>query len=415
MRALGARLAQGGSGMTLRFLFPTTFYPPFSFGGDAVAVQRLARALVRRGHEVTVVHDIDAYTAVSRGHYPQAPASTDGVEVIALHSSLGHFSPLLAHQTGSAAVHRRTLRGLFQSGRFDVVNFHNTSLIGGPGIFGIPTSATRVYSAHEHWLVCPTHVLWRHKREVCPERQCLRCQLRYHRPPQLWRYSPNYKKLLKCIDLYIAMSEFSRQKHKEFGFPEEMSVLPPFSDEPQYDENHKPWERPYFFFAGRLEQIKGLQTVLPLLSQIPEVDVLVAGQGSLREELEAQAGPQVKFLGRAEPRTLSSLYRGAIATIVPSITYETFGLTVVESFATGTPVIARRLGPLPDIVESCDGGLVFSTDEELVNALKRLAFDASLRARLGANARKGFEERWSESAVVPRYIEMVESARRKKQ
>ncbi len=399
--------------MTLRFCFPTTFYPPFSFGGDAVAVQRLARALVRRGHEVTVVHDADAYTAVSRGHYPKAPAQTDGVEVIGLHSSLGHLSPLIAHQTGKAIVHRKTLRNLFDSRQFDVVNFHNTSLIGGPGIFGIPMSATKVYSAHEHWLVCPTHVLWRHKREVCPERQCFRCQLHYHRPPQLWRYTRGYKKLLAQIDLYIAMSEFSRRKHKDFGFPEEMSVLPPFSDEPAYDENHMPHERPYFFFAGRLEAIKGLQTVLPILDQVPGIDLLVAGQGSMREELEKQAPPQVKFLGRADARQLASLYRGAIATIVPSVTYETFGLTVVESFATGTPVIARRLGPLPDIVESCDGGLVFSTDDELATALKRLACDSTLRAQLGANARKGFEERWSEDVIVPRYIDLVQSARRK--
>ena len=50
-----------------RFCFLTTFYPPYNFGGDGVAVQRLARALVRRGHHVTVVHDVDAFeTLVGR-------------------------------------------------------------------------------------------------------------------------------------------------------------------------------------------------------------------------------------------------------------------------------------------------------------------------------------------------------------
>jgi glycosyltransferase involved in cell wall biosynthesis len=398
----------------LRFLFPTTFYPPYSFGGDAVAIQRLARALVRRGHEVTVLHDIDAFTAVSRGRAPDPRPSDDGVEVLGLHSTIGRFSPLLAQQTGKAVVHRATLRKLFESRRFDVVNFHNASLIGGPGIFGIPTDATRVYSAHEHWLICPTHVLWRHKREVCPARQCVRCQLRYHRPPQLWRYSPRYRKLLGCIDLYIAMSDFSRRKHHEFGFPEEMKVLPPFSEEPVYQPDHVPHPRPYFFFAGRLEQIKVLQTVLPLIREVPEVDILVAGEGSYRQELERLAGPQVKFLGSVERARMGSLYRNAIATIVPSITYETFGLTVIESFANCTPVIARSLGPLPEIVSSCDGGLVFSSDAELVAALKRLACDPALRATLGANARRGFEDNWSESVVVPRYIELVQSAERRK-
>ena len=61
----------------LRFCFPTTFYPPYSFGGDAVGVQRLARALVKRGHEVTVVHDKDAYRVLTNGKDPDAVAPDD--------------------------------------------------------------------------------------------------------------------------------------------------------------------------------------------------------------------------------------------------------------------------------------------------------------------------------------------------
>ena len=49
----------------LRFCFLTTFYPPHNFGGDGIAVQRLARGLVRAGHQVTVVHDTDAFAALS--------------------------------------------------------------------------------------------------------------------------------------------------------------------------------------------------------------------------------------------------------------------------------------------------------------------------------------------------------------
>ena len=401
--------------MTLmKFCFPTTFYPPYSFGGDAVAVQRLARALVKRGHQVTVVHDIDAFTAVSGGRKPEAEISSEGVEVIGLHSSLGKFSPLLAQQTGHPTVHRGTIKELFAARKFDVVNFHNASLIGGPGIFELAGESTRVYSAHEHWLVCPTHVLWRHKKEVCPARQCIRCQLRYHRPPQLWRYGPGFKRRLRDVDLFIAMSEFSRMKHKEFGFPEEMSVLPPFSEEPAPSAGEPPRERPYFFFAGRLERIKGLQTVIPLLERIPGVDLVVAGDGNYRSELEAIAGDQVIFLGNVDSRRLTALYKNAIATIVPSITYETFGLTVVESFANGTPVIARRLGPLPEIVEGCKGGLVFSTDDELAAAMMRLAQDHELRLVYGANGRRGYEECWSENAVVPRYLDLVQSAMRRR-
>jgi hypothetical protein len=75
----------------LRFCLLTTFYPPFNFGGDGVDVQRTARALVKRGHEVTVVHDVDAYEWLS-GRHLTAAAHDDGVEVVPLRSKLGVIS-----------------------------------------------------------------------------------------------------------------------------------------------------------------------------------------------------------------------------------------------------------------------------------------------------------------------------------
>jgi glycosyltransferase involved in cell wall biosynthesis len=361
---------------------------------------------------VTVIHDLDAFAigAGKRKLVGDAPAS-DGVEVIPLHSKLGRLSPLLAQQTGQPTVQRKTLREIFKAHEFDVVHFHNSSLVGGPGVFGLARPAATLYSAHEHWLVCPTHVLWRHKREVCPARQCIRCQLRYRRPPQLWRYSPRLRRRLDNIDIYIAMSEFSREKHAEFGFPRTMEVLPPFADDAmQLTEDSPPHTKPYFFYAGRLEPIKGLQTVIPRMPSVPEVDLIVAGEGSSRRDLERMAGPQVRFLGAVGASTLASYYRHALATVVPSITYETFGLSLIESFANSTPVIARRLGPLSEIVDASEGGKLLSSDEELTSAMRSMANDASLRECFGRNARSGFEQRWSENAILPRYLELVESA-----
>ena len=54
----------------LRIVMFTTFYPPYSFGGDAVGVQRLATAIANRGHDVTVVHDVDAYLTLYSAECP---------------------------------------------------------------------------------------------------------------------------------------------------------------------------------------------------------------------------------------------------------------------------------------------------------------------------------------------------------
>ncbi|HEX7121860.1 MAG TPA: glycosyltransferase, partial [Gemmatimonadaceae bacterium] len=203
----------------------TTFYPPYSFGGDAIGVQRLARALVRRGHHVTVVHDIDAFTTLNRGPQPAADRQTDdGVELVGLRTGLGPLSPLLTQQLGRPVLNRKRIRDVIANGHFDVVNFHNVSLVGGPGLFRMAGDAVRMYMAHEHWLVCPMHVLWRYKRELCTERDCIRCAVAYRRPPQLWRYTGWLERELRHLDLIIAMSEFSREKHREFGFRREMEV-----------------------------------------------------------------------------------------------------------------------------------------------------------------------------------------------
>ncbi|MEO8577985.1 MAG: glycosyltransferase, partial [Gemmatimonadales bacterium] len=172
---------------TLRFCFVTTFYPPYHFGGDAIAVQRLARALVKRGHHVTVVHDVDAYLALRGGPEPVPDDGADGVEVIRLRSIAGILSPLLTQQIGGPTLHRNRYHEILDDGGYDVINFHNASLAAGPKIYSYGGSAAKIVTAHDHWLVCPTHVLWRHKREPCPSRQCFRCQLTYRRPPQLWR------------------------------------------------------------------------------------------------------------------------------------------------------------------------------------------------------------------------------------
>src|SRR4029453_7454881 len=85
----------------VKFCMVTTFYPPFNFGGDGIYVQALARELLARGHEVTVVHCLDAYRRVARQPAQARDEETiDGVRVVRLQSRWGALSPLLTQQTG---------------------------------------------------------------------------------------------------------------------------------------------------------------------------------------------------------------------------------------------------------------------------------------------------------------------------
>ena len=101
----------------------------------------------------------------------------------------------------------------------------------------------------------------------------------------------------------------------------------------------------------------------------------------MEHELRALAGgnPRIRFLGAQPQSALGALYFHAIACLVPSLTYETFGIVMLEAFARKTPVIARRLGALPEVVEESGGGLTFDTDEELLAAIGRLARSPATR------------------------------------
>jgi glycosyltransferase involved in cell wall biosynthesis len=409
----------------LRFCMLTTFYPPHHFGGDAMGVQRLSRALVRRGHHVTVVHDVDAYNTLHHGPEPVPQPEPEGLEVIRLRSGVGALSPLLTQQTGNPIVNGRRIRRILDDGRFDVVNFHNVSLVGGPGLLSYGRDAVKLYMAHEHWLVCPMHVLWRHGRELCTGRECFRCAIAYRRPPQLWRYTGYLERQLDQVDAFIAMSEFSREKHREFGFPRPMEVLPYFLPDPvtgrpspriggstPAGDDDSPHPRPYFLFVGRLEKLKGLDDVIPLFRDFSDADLVIAGDGEYAPVLRQLAAglPGVRFLGRVAPDDLQRYYRHAISLIVPSVCFETFGIILIESFKEATPVIARRLGPLPEIVEQAAGGELFSTGDELLAAMRRLQGDRAYRDRLARSAFQTFTERWSEQAVIPKYLDIVRRA-----
>ncbi len=399
----------------MRFCFPTTFYPPQSFGGDAIAVQRLARALARRGHRVTVVHDADAYSALHRGPAPLEEKVDDGVDVITLRSWAGSLSPLVTQQTGRPVFNGARLREILEDPGFDIINYHNVSLIGGPALFAYGTRTAKIYTAHEHWLVCATHVLWRYNREPCDARDCVRCQIAYHRPPQLWRMSKVLEESLRNIQIFVALSEFSRAKHREFGFPREMEVLPQFA--PDADPvgevgDARPHERPYFLSVGRLEPVKGIHDAVSAFAEYHDADLLIAGEGNSESSLrrEANGNPRCVFLGHVAPDALRSYYRHAIATLATSVGAETFGMVLIESFREGTPVIARRAGPFPETITSSGGGELFETRDELLASLRRLQCDRPYAERLGQAGRAAYLERWTEDRVLPAYIALAERA-----
>ncbi len=392
----------------------TTFYPPYHFGGDGVHVYRLTEALAEQGHAVDVVHSEDAYRLQNRDEPAIAFQHHPNVTVHGLRTARPGLGAVAAHQLGRPALYARDLRAVLAPGRFDVIHFHNVSLMGAPGVLKLG-DAVKLYTANEYWLICATHVLFAFDREACTERRCLACTLAYHRPPQAWRYTGALPRALEHVDCLLMPSRFALDQHRAQGIRRPMVHLPHFVvPTPPVDDEAAPNQgRPYFLFVGRLERLKGVHDLIRLFSSYREADLLIVGSGFEGPALqrEAAALTNVKFLGSVHPSSLSALYREAIAVLVPSLCYETFGLTVAEAAVQGTPAVVRRIGALRENVEETGAGLTFETQDELRAALERLRSEPGLRARLGEAGRRAAREKWSLEAHLSRYLSVVEKLR----
>ena len=388
------------------FAMITTFYPPENFGGDGIFIQRLARALIARGHRVTVIACHDAY-AVCGGTAPPGEPAPGDPEIVRLASAWGPLSPLATQQAGRPLFKRRALEEVLAR-RFDVVHFHNISLVGGPGVLALGPPAVTLYTLHEHWLLCPMHVFWKEKRKLCDGKTCFTCQIRSGRPPQLWRYGSLVRRSLQNVDLMISPSRFTLELHRAEGIDRPMRVIPNFI--PDTPTRSAVPERPFFLYAGRLDPSKGPDAMITAARRL-DLEIRIAGGGPMADELAemARGVENVRILGLLTPERAGEEVAAARALVIPSRCLEVSPLAAAEAMLRGVPVVARRRGGLEELVETSGGGLLFEDDSELPRLLSRLAADAGLAAELGARGAETARRLWLEQAHLDAYLGQVET------
>src|SRR3972149_4863880 len=146
----------------LRFCMITTFYPPYNFGGDGIFVHQLSNALAKLGHQVDVIHCIDAYRLLVRQEPTNSYNDHPNVTVHGLKSQFGFLSPLATQQTGFPFFKSAQIRQVLEKG-FVAIHYHNISLVGGPKILEYG-QGIKLYTMHEYWLGFPPPVLFRFNR-----------------------------------------------------------------------------------------------------------------------------------------------------------------------------------------------------------------------------------------------------------
>ena len=303
----------------------------------------------------------------------------------------------------------------------DIVHFHNPSLLGGIGASQLP-SGLRIYTTHEHWLLCPMHTLFRNEREVCTRRTCTTCCAVYGRPPQPWRWTGHLDRSVGALDAIMSPSRFTAELHRQ-RFPNASIevVRPPgpriratvLADETVLHSTQH--DRPFVLFAGRLQPIKGALWLAEELRAQSDLDVVFVGDGPERAAIEqlAQGSSRITVLGQRSHAEVLQLCSAARALIVPSLGYETFGGAGREALSVGTPVVVRALGPLPELVEN-GGGVCFENAEELRAIIARIAHDSdwyqSLRASVPNDDGGADDGEADEARFFRDYFSVIEAA-----
>lgn len=155
-------------------------------------------------------------------------------------------------------------------------------------------------------------------------------------------------------------------------------------------------DAPTLLTAARLTAWKGIDHLIDALKHIPDVRLIVAGEGELMDALKTQAAAnglaeRVSFLGKIS-RDKLAVYMKAADYLVLYSGYEGLSHTLLESLLAGTPVIASDKGGNPEVVRhNVNGLLVPYVDVEALTATLKAAFSSGERERLAANSQIGME------------------------
>ena len=178
---------------------------------------------------------------------------------------------------------------------------------------------------------------------------------------------------------WIAISEAQKAIHTRIGIPErKISVVYHFFEGSIAERSQGGAD---LLFVGRLSPEKGVGALIKawVRSPVQGRKLIIAGDGPLRSELEKEAAGRndVQFTGFLTGAGLEAIWKRAALTVVPSIWEEPFGRVVLESWAAGVPVLAARVGALPELIEKSGAGWLFEPKipEDLSLQLGRILSD----------------------------------------
>lgn len=247
-----------------------------------------------------------------------------------------------------------------------------------------------VFTSHDYKILCPNYKLYNKGLcEKCINGSYINCfKGRCHKDSLIFSflltieaYLHKYLKSYNLVDSIICPSKFMKNKLLQSGISEEkLKYIPNFIN-PQYYSKSKKYrsnnKEKVILYYGRLSDEKGLMNLMKALKLLKrDVKVKIIGTGPQEEELKLFIKENninnVEFLGFKSGDKLYTEISKSYCTIIPAIWHEVFGLTIIESFAFGKPVIGANLGGISELITNEENGFVFNDVIGLVDCINKL-------------------------------------------
>lgn len=377
--------------MVNKFLYPN--------GGSETYIFKLGKYLQSQGHEVQyfgmehpdriVGNRVDAYTANMDFH--------GGSKLAKLTYPI---------KTIYSAEARKKIRLVLDDFQPDVCHLNNFNYQLTPSIIleirkwekQTGHRCKIVYTAHDSQLVCPNHLM----KNPITEEMCAKClngsfvhcamgrcihgsltkSIIGAIEGYFWKMHGTYH----YIDVVISPSHFLAEKlSNNLILKNKMVVIHNFMDGMKI---HSSLEKDdYILFYGRYSKEKGIETLLKVIDQMPEIAFVFAGDGPLKTEIERRKN--IENRGFLSGEELMKTISRAQLTVVPSECFENCPFTVMESQAYGTPVLGANIGGIPELIQVGKTGELFESgnDEQLKQCIEALWNDKEKRSHYCANCR----------------------------
>jgi glycosyltransferase involved in cell wall biosynthesis len=361
-------------------------FPPVLQGGTEVVIQTTIDVLRQRGHEVNLItthsqrspngweEDLSQGFPIYRFRPRNLYYYTEGVRQPVWKKMLWHALDL------ADAFDEATLTAILKKEKPDVVHGHNLKGMS----FTLPRVCAKlglpyVHTIHNYQLLHPYGTFW------------------YNQSVPVWHptwvarfYQSLHRRMLRTVKTVISPSRLPLELHKQAGFfaQAQAHVLPSPVSIPRQRHNFIQPTLPSFVYLGALEKMKGIEILIQAALRLPAESFTldIYGVGSLAQELKdlTRGAPHIRWLGHLTDKDVLASYD---ALLYPSICYETQGLSMAEALVRGTPVIASRIGSIPEMIADDVNGYLFASAQvdDLQKILERVIHEPEELRKLRKN------------------------------